>query len=622
MKQTIPYFRALPLGSVRPHGWLRAQLRRDLDQGFAARLDLLTPHARHDLFRDRIASSEDFLAWWDAETRGNWLWGYAMMAHLADAPEHREQASELLAELLATQDPDGYLGIYAPGERFLHADGENGELWAQSRALLPPSAWYEATGAEHIRASVRRAVDLTLGHYPEGIPYFRRGSHLGRDLITGLTHGLCYLDVLEWLHQETGHPAYAEAGIRFYADFSAMPRPFPNDDLALPNLADPRQLFGGHAVHTAEHLRALLWVHTLAPQHVAAGLVESALQRLSLYRLPSGALLGDENVHGLPSPDAAYEFCTTAELAASLASAVQKLGRADLGDWLEILVFNAAQGARLPDGSAIAYLSADTRLLATAGRRDSHAPAGPGGRFKYSPTHDDVACCCNPNAVRLLPQFVSRMWLRLGSGEGFAAMAYGPCTLHATVAGTRVEILEETGYPFSDSVEFVLTPERPVEFTLLLRQPAWAGTMDVSVAGAEAVLLGGWWRIRKRWTPGERVSVRFSWQVRPETYANGESALLRGPLQYALPLEHRLLPTRDYPVPSLHDYDVLPRDIAQGYRIPVLDRAAPDLGLAFESRASGGDLPWDAPASVLLQGDTALVPLGCTVLRRAAFPLR
>ena len=33
------------------------------------------------------------------------------------------------------------------------------------------------------------------------------------------------------------------------------------------------------------------------------------------------------------------------------------------------------------------------------------------GRFKLSPTHDDVACCCNPNATRLLPHYVSSMWM-------------------------------------------------------------------------------------------------------------------------------------------------------------------------------------------------------------------
>ena len=623
MTQTTPSFGVLPLGTVRPRGWLRAQLLRDLDQGFAGRLDALTPHARHDLFRDRISPSEDYLAWWDAETRGNWLWGYVMMAHLADAPAHRARAADLVRELLATRDDDGYLGIYGPGGRFRHAAGENAELWSQSRALLALAALYELTGEAAIEPAIRAAVDLTLEHYPHGTPYFQRGPLLGRDVITGLTHGLCYLDVLEWLYDRTHDRRYAEAGIRLYREFSAMPLPFPNDDFALPRLADPAPLLHGHAVHTAEHLRALLWVHAVAPAVAPAEIVGRALDRMRLYRLPSGALLGDEGIHGCPLPEAAYEFCTSTELAFSLSSALQKLGRADLGDWLETLVYNAVQGARLPDGSAIAYLSADTRLRATAERRDAHSPGAPGRRFKYSPTHDDVACCCNPNAVRVLPQFVARMWQRLDAPEeGLAAVAYGPCELSWRMAGVGVGIVEETGYPFDDDVELAIEPERPVEFTLLLRRPEWTGTMDVTATGTEPRLSGGWWRMRKIWAPGDRVRITFSWRVRAEAYANGEVAVLRGPLQYAWPVDHRLEPTRDYEIVGFHDYDVVPRDASEGYRAAVLDRAAPDLGLQFERSADVGDRPWDAAPAILRAGAATLVPLGCTVLRRAAFPAR
>jgi len=617
-----PALRLVPLGAVRPRGWMLAQLRRDLDTGFAARLDRLTPRAAHDLFRERIPSSADPRAWWDAETRGNWLWGYVMMAHLAGAPEHEARAAELVAALLDTQDADGYIGIYAPDARYRHADGENGELWGQSRALLPLIAHFEATGDPGLLAAVRRAADLTIRAYSGEQRYFRRGDRLLRDALTGLTHGLCYLDVLEWLHETTGEPAYAQAGVRLYDEFSSMTPPFPNDDLALPNLAEPRQLFHGHAVHTAEHLRALVWVSALAPDRAPPALVAAALRRLQLYRLPSGALLGDENVHGLPMPEAGYENCTLTELAFSLSCAVQRLGRADLGDWLETLAYNAVQGARLPDGRAVAYLSADTRTSATAGRPDSYSMGEAGRRFKYSPTHDDVACCCNPNAVRFLPHLVSRMWMKLPADGGVAAVAYGPCELRVALGGVSVGIVEETDYPFSDTVDLAVSPERPTEFSLVLREPAWAGDMIVSAPGADAARADGWCTIRKRWTAGDRVRVTFVPQVRSEAYGNGEVAVLRGPLQFALPLKHRMEPIRSY-VDGFHDFDAHPVDIADGYRIPVLDSRAPDLGLRFAAEAGRDrDYPWDDARFVLYSGDVPLIPLGCTLLRRAAFPIR
>jgi hypothetical protein len=620
---TPPALRPLPLGTVRPRGWLLAQLRRDLDRGFAARLDRLTPHAARDLFRERISSAADTRAWWDAETRGNWLWGYVMMAHLAGAPEHTARAEQLMRALIATQDADGYLGIYGPAQRYRHADGENGELWAQSRALLALIAHYEATGDAAALGAVRRTADLTLRRCTDAHPCFRRGSGVLHDELTGLTHGLCYLDVLEWLHGETGERAFAEAGVRLYEEFSRMPRPFPNDDLSLPNLLEPRQILAGHAVHTAEHLRAVLWTSHVAPERVPAAAAEIALGRLRRYSLPSGALLGDENLHGVPLPESGYEYCTSTELAHSLSNAAQRLGRADLADWLERLVFNAAQGARLPDGRALAYLSADTRFTATAGRPDSYSLGLPGRRYKYSPTHEDVACCCNPNAVRLLPQFVSRMWARHGPEPGFAAVAYGPCELRASLDGVAIVIHEQTEYPFGEAVELAVEPARPVEFTLALRKPGWAGAVRLSAPGGEGVDDGGWYRIRRRWRAGDRVRLDCSWRVRGEPYANGEVAVVRGPLQFVAPLAHRLEITRGYGVEGFHDYDVLPLDIAQGYRGPVLDGRAPDLDFAVEGpRAGDADHPWDEPRIALRLGETTLVPLGCTVLRRAAFPIR
>ena len=615
-----PTLRPLPLGAVRPRGWMLAQLRRDLDVGFASRLDRLTPRAARDLFRERIPSSDDPRAWWDAETRGNWIWGYAMMAHLAEAPAHQARVAELTAGLLATQEADGYIGIYGPSARYRHADGENGELWAQSRALLVLIAQYEATRDQRILAAVRRAADLTLRRYTAGNPCFKRGARTARDALTGLTHGLCYLDVLEWLHDATGEAAYAEAGVRLYEEFSAM-APFPNDDLALPCLADPKAHFGGHAVHSAEHLRALLWTSAVAPGRVPPAAVETALHRLAQNRLPSGALIGDEGIHGLPVPDAGYEYCTLAELAFSLSSAVRWLGRGDLGDWLERLAYNAVQGARLPDGRALGYLSADTRLSATASRRDSHSGGEPGRRYKYSPTHDDVACCCNPNAVRVLPQLVARMWMR-AADDGLAAIAYGPCEVRAMVGGVGVTIVEETAYPFGDAVVLRVEPDRPVEFTLLLRRPAWDGAMEVAAPGAEATAAADWFRIRKRWAPGDQARVAFSWKVRAEPYPAGEAAVLRGPLQFAAPLRHRMEVIREYPGETLCDYDVHPVDVAEGYHVPVLDSRAPDLGLALERRAVDDDHPWDDAPIALRAGEITLVPLGCTLLRRAGFPNR
>jgi hypothetical protein len=610
-------FQRLPLGAIKPQGWIRAQLLRDLDHGFAGRLDQLSPHAARDLFTHRIASSEQQIAWWDAETRGNWLWGYVLMAHLADHPAHIRRARELLADLTRTQDAAGYLGIYSIESRYDHGDGENGELWAQSRALLALLACYEFSGEGAYLDAVIRAVDLTLRQYPPDRSYFRSNSTTARDALTGLTHGLCYTDVLEWLYAVTRDERYRDFGVRLYREFSAMPRPFPNDDLALPNLLENKANFSGHAVHTAEHLRAVLWASAIDPELAPAR--DWALRQIARYTLPSGALLGDEALHDEPTPDIGYEYCTLTEMLFSLNSALQKSGERDLGDWIENLVFNAGQGARLPDGAGLAYLSADTRLAAVASRGDHYSPDEPGRRFKYSPTHDDVACCCNPNATRFMPHYISSLWMKLTDRVGVAAVSYGPSVLTTRINDVNVVIEATTDYPFADHIAFVIKPERAIHFALWLRRPRWATSVAVGVAGATLAENDGWLTLEKMWTLDDVVTVRFTAAVEFVPYPTGQYTVRHGALQYVLLIEPERHAIKDYALPGFHDYDIVPRDPAQAVDAPQIDRD----GWQIESDERADRLhPWDRSPLCLKRGSIRLVPIGCTILRQAAFHLK
>ncbi|MCC7205943.1 MAG: glycoside hydrolase family 127 protein [Anaerolineae bacterium] len=615
----MSYFRALPLRAIKARGWLRQQMQDDLDYGFAGRLDALTERAATDLFARRIESSQSEYAWWDGETRGNWLWGYVMMAHLAEHPAHMARAGGLVEALLATQDPDGYIGIYGPESRYRHAPGENGELWSQGRALLILLAYYELTCRPDVLAAAERAAGLTMRQYGAGRRYFEPGAspYTGT---TGLTHGLCYVDAMAWLYRLTGDPAYRDFGVWLYDDFCRMETPFPNDDMSARNVLDEGRPFAGHAVHTAEHLRTLLWAATVSERDDLKAVAARALAKLRRYLLPGGALIGDESIHGFPRPDMGYEYCTTTELLLSLTSAYGMSGEAWFGDVVEMLAFNAAQGARFADGRAVAYLAADTALSATRALPDSYGfLIDFSGRYKYSPTHEDVACCCAPNAVRLLPHYVAGLWRR--TDDGLAAALYGACSVEVQVNGVRVRINEDTDYPFSDEVRMTITPDAPVEFALYLRRPGWVREMRVET-DAETAQSNGHVVARKAWQAGDTVRIRLANAVRSAPYLTGEHAVFYGALQFALPIAHHERAIKAHPLPGFHDYDVLPENAAQAHTPLILNGAREGLGLAVQPDPDGDMLrPWHKPPIALAAGDARLIPLGCTVLRRAAFPV-
>ncbi|MFN8485852.1 MAG: glycoside hydrolase family 127 protein [Anaerolineae bacterium] len=617
---THSLFHPLPLGAIEPRGWLLDQMRQDLSVGFAACLDTLTEHAAHNLFRHQIAASAEQFAWWDAETRGNWLWGLTMMAFLSGDEDAQARAVALLDDLLATQGETGYLGIYARPWRYRHGDSENGELWAQSRALLALLAYYEFTGRAATLHAVETAVALTMAQYGAQRSYFRSAANPLASL-TGVTHGLCYVDVVEWLFALTGDARYRDFGLWLYDDFCALPLPFANDDMSTRSLLDARRPLSGHAVHTAEHVRVLAWAYAVTGRDDLARAFALAQAKLSRCTLPSGALIGDEGIHGLPLPEAAYEYCTITEYLFSLTSVLQKFGTG--ADHVETLLFNAGQGARLPGGGGVAYLSQDTRLDARVARPDSYSLFhGGGGRFKFSPTHEDVACCCNPNAIRLLPHYVSRQWMRLADTPGLAALLYGACRVRTVIEGVAVEIEEITDYPFDETVRLVISPAQPTTFTLALRQPGWASGAAVSVNGIASAPTqrGDLLMIQRRWESGDTVAVSFETEVAAVAYPNGEYAVRRGALQFVQPIAPAFHATKHYPNSALADVELWPQDLAQAYRPFFLDAARPGYGLTLE-RLAGGDPAWHAAALALAGADGRLVPMGSAMLRRAAFPM-
>lgn len=603
--------RRLPLGAVRPRGWMLAQMRQDLDQGFAGCLDSLSPHVASDLFARRLSVANGQLAWWDAESRGNWLWGYAMLAHLADLPRHRERADALVRALRETQDADGYLGIHHAALRYRTGDVENGELWAQSRALLALLAHHELTGDAGSLDAARRAIDLTLQQYGPARSSF--GTRSTTDDRTGVTHGLCYMDALQAMHEVTGESRYADAARELLREFDAWPTPFPNDDFAASSLADPLRSLRGHAVHTAEHLRAVAYGSKDKAR------LRAALHKLRLSSTPSGAVIGDEGLHGPPHPQAGYEYCTLTELVFGLVRSAQVLSDPTLGDWLERVTFNAAQGARAADGSAIAYLCSDTRFDATAHRPDSYSMLNSThGRYKLSPTHDDIACCCNPNATRLLPHYVSSMWLGCTDRPGLVALAYGPSELNTAVGGTAVRVVQQTSYPFEDQVHFTVDVADPARFRLWLRRPAWAAACTLD--GIRGIEQDGWIVIDRNWQGRASFTMRFDTPVRVVAYPTGEVAVLRGPLQFVQPIAHRV---HELPVAGRArwpDMELYATSESTTETTPIIDASRVNLGFVAERvTATDVERPWHGPPLCLRGDGIMLVPLGCAPLRRAGF---
>jgi DUF1680 family protein len=557
-----PVFTRLRMGDIKPAGWIKEQMHRDLKVGFAGRLNDLCHEASTDIFATRRnspkhladvtragdlpadASSE--FAWWNGETKGNWRAGFVMLAYLSGDEDYMRKADAWVQHVLSFQDRDGYLGIYSPELRYKH----DGEWWTQACLLRGLLAYAELTGSSAVLNAIRRAIDNTIKVYGEGNatpPWL-----LDPQKASTQSHDLMLSDVLERLFELTGDVRYRDFTVWIYDNWSKIDNHISQPaDANLPNLLDRRRPLIGHGANTLENMRLPLWLWLATGRADLGQASGDGLDKLDEYSLPGGSIVSSEHIlNQSPDPDRAeFEYCTTKEAQVTYESAFQKTGLAEYAERVELIFFNDAQGSRLPDGSAITYLTADNRM-----RLNGKTPDGLTleRRNKFSPTHADIAVCCNPNATQIAAHFVNDMWMRHRDG-GLAAVFHGPCVVLARIGNIRVEIEEKTSYPFDKTVEMIIRPEEAKSFSMYFRDPKWSHATKVECGGAHIEREGDFWNISKQWQRGDRILLNFVTEVEQVNAVNGDVALRYGPLLYARPIPHKSTVVKTYSVSGFED---------------------------------------------------------------------
>jgi DUF1680 family protein len=620
-----PRFTFLRLGEVKPSGWIKEQMRRDLDSGFAGHLDALIPkEAGRDIFatgqyQTNSAAEPKPLPgakpqqpdWWTGETEGNWRTGFVMMAYLSDDRPAMARADAWVAGVLAAQKPDGYMGIHGPAlTRYT-----SGELWTQACLMRGLLDYFDLTGRQDVLTAVKRAADLTMRTVDP--------IHGTMRMPWGQTHDLMFLDVIERLYDLTGDPRYRDFGVAFYEDYSKRAR---KEDASLTNLLDLDTGFIGHGVHAWEHIRVPLWLYYATGRDDLGTAWKNAMIKTERYAYPGQATVSQEDVGNRP-PDPSlteFEYCAAKELQWDLELGLQMSGDPVFADRTEQLWFNDEQAARAADGSGLTYLTSENRTVINRTAPDGKGVNGQGlqPRNLLSPIGGGVACCCPPNSTQVAALYVHGMWMRDGD-HGLAALLYGPCTVSTTVGNDRVTI--------SEQVEIKVEPEHDSAFTLLLRNPGWSKATTVTCPGARISSQGGYWKVSKTWQKGDALKIVFAPQIFQVPAVNGEIALQYGPLLYALPIPSTKKAVKKYPVPGFADYFLTPTVPIPNLSLPAT--GAPSHGFQPRTVTAGVDLlrPFDA-SPIVLDGslvDTAtgkpapvtLVPLGqADGLRRLTFP--
>jgi len=589
----------LPLGSIRPEGWLKSQLEAQA-AGLTGNVDEFWPDLLNSSWR-----GADGEAW---ERGPYYLDGLVPLAYLLDDELLKQKVKSWIEPIIASSTDSGWYG-----------PSKNKDRWPLAVANKVLMQYYETSSDQRALELLKkyfRYIHDTPPDWPDGA---WRGVRAMENAVTGY-----------WLYRQTREPWILETIESIQKncfDWTSFYEKFPWDSAALAEKRIPTATWTGLTAHGVNNGMAIKYPGLWYQQSGDERFIKAVYEGIRKYDLNHGQAAGrfscDEHLSG-KSPDRGTELCNVVEYMFSLEELFAILGDNSLADRLELLTFNALPGTTTPDIWAHQYDQQSNQVLVTAQKR---AWASNGDYSNIYGLMPNFACCL-ANMHQGWPKFTASLWMATND-NGLVAAAYSPSSVKAKVGkGTEVTILEETDYPFRGDVKLTITTEKPVRFPLWLRVPAWADSIQFNFKGrTRTAAAGSSVRLNERWENDDEITFRIPMNIRVERRYNNSVSVLRGPLYYALRIEKEYKSVRinydNYGYKGSVDWEIYPQspwnyglmidnsNITRGIQVaenPLTQYPFADRGDMIWSADSGKYFVWDKDAPVVINTRGIRIP--------------
>jgi hypothetical protein len=533
-------FYALPLGSIRPRGWLLDQLRIQAN-GLSGHLTEIWP----DVGANSGWLGGDGESW---ERGPYYLDGLLPLAYLLDDPRLKALAQTFIDWTISRSQATGMFG-----------PPKNEDWWPRIVMLKALTQYQELTDDPRVMPLMDRYFRYQLDELPKrplrDWAKFRWQDELLTILWLYNRTGSAYLLDLAQLLRKQGYDWIGEfADFRYKekvtADFLKLSQGQGLADLALAT----------HGVNNGQAIKCgAVWSQVSGSTEDRNATLQMIGELNRYHGLPNGMFSCDEHLSG-QDPSQGSELCTVVEYLFSLERSLAITGNVALADRLEKLACNALPGAMTDDMWAHQYNQEPNQVECSLHQKPWVSDGPESNLFGLAPNFG----CCTANYHQGWPKFTNSLWMASGTPahedeDGLVAALYAPCEVRTLVKNVEVHIVEETEYPFQGSVRFSISPAHPIEFPLHLRIPAWASGTAIQVNAESPIepAAGSFARVHRTWRSGDRVEIRFPMHVRTSRWFHNSIALERGPLVFSYAIGEDWVKLREHGLGSA-DWQVFP----------------------------------------------------------------
>ncbi len=506
-------FYTLPLGSVKPAGWLRKQLEIQA-AGLSGHLD--------ETWSDVGPNSGWLGGTGESWERGPYFVdGLLPLAYLLEDDRLKAKAQKYIEWTLTHQAANGMIGPTS-----------NDDWWPRMVMLKVLAQYHEVSGDPRVIPLLSRYFAYQLNALPTR-PLRDWGKFRWQDNAL----------VVIWLYNRTGDPKLLKLarllhtqGFDWQADFAdfKFTEPITPEVIKLSEhngLGDTA--LASHGVNNGQALKAApVWSVISGKESDRAGIANMLFLLDKYHGLPNGMFSCDEHFAGR-NPSQGSELCTVVETMFSLEQSLAILGDAMLGDRLETITFNALPGTFTDDMWAHQYNQEPNQVEVSLHRHPWTTDGPESNIYGLEPNFG----CCTANYHQGWPKFTASLWMA-SHDDGLVAAAYSPCDVNTIVDGTAVHISEQTEYPFKGRVSMAVNPASPLHFPLRLRIPAWADGTTVHVNGkpVAGVNAAQFVKVDRRWESGDLVELVFPMKPRVLAGFHDSVSIRRGPLVFSYPI--------------------------------------------------------------------------------------